>query len=94
MEAARLCGLGLERVLVLDSREGRWGLRSVAGDGRVGEVVWDGMREGERLSWERVTDETELADSVICLLYSSGTTGVPKGEFSGRIRGVRNGQEY
>ena len=33
----------------------------------------------ESLDWQVITDEKELADSVICLLYSSGTTGVPKG---------------
>ncbi|KAI0454778.1 acetyl-CoA synthetase-like protein [Xylaria acuta] len=30
------------------------------------------------LDWRRITDPVELEDSVICLLFSSGTTGLPK----------------
>ena len=32
----------------------------------------------QELDWTRITDPQELEDSVICLLYSSGTTGLPK----------------
>ena len=31
------------------------------------------------LDWRKVTDPDELANSVICILFSSGTTGFPKG---------------
>jgi 4-coumarate--CoA ligase len=34
--------------------------------------------EGE-LQWKGITDTTELEHSKICMLYSSGTTGLPKG---------------
>ncbi|OAA73807.1 4-coumarate-CoA ligase 2a [Cordyceps fumosorosea ARSEF 2679] len=34
---------------------------------------------GGELDWERVTDEGQLVKSKICILYSSGTTGLPKG---------------
>lgn len=32
----------------------------------------------QELEWRRITDPVELANSVICLLFSSGTTGLPK----------------
>ncbi|KAK7057170.1 hypothetical protein R3P38DRAFT_2839692, partial [Favolaschia claudopus] len=31
------------------------------------------------LEWERITDKEALENSLVCLLYSSGTTGPPKG---------------
>lgn len=36
--------------------------------------------ERERLEWERITDEKVLEESLVVLIYSSGTTGLPKGE--------------
>lgn len=35
-------------------------------------------RSNQELDWRRITDARELADSVVCLLFSSGTTGLPK----------------
>ncbi|KAI1363951.1 hypothetical protein F5Y08DRAFT_329020 [Xylaria arbuscula] len=32
----------------------------------------------QELDWKRITDPVELENSVICLLFSSGTTGLPK----------------
>ncbi|KAJ1334119.1 4-coumarate--CoA ligase [Microdochium nivale] len=32
----------------------------------------------QELDWRRITDAEELANSTICLLFSSGTTGLPK----------------
>lgn len=71
-KAAELVGLGLDRIVVLES-EPRWDLRAVEG-GKSADT-----ENGERLTWRRVTDEEELKRSLIVLLYSSGTTGVPKG---------------
>ncbi|KAK7432539.1 hypothetical protein QQZ08_000746 [Neonectria magnoliae] len=34
---------------------------------------------GHNLPWRRITDQGELERSKICILYSSGTTGLPKG---------------
>lgn len=71
IEAAKMCGLGLGRVLVLDPTYRAWSLKSV--DGKVD--CWT----DKRLTWKRMTDPQELEDSIISLLYSSGTTGQPKG---------------
>ncbi|KAJ7770220.1 hypothetical protein DFH07DRAFT_1004431 [Mycena maculata] len=70
--AARLCGLSLDRCLVLDSSS-QWRLRMLANPSAPNIV-------GEsELDWERITTRDELENSVICLLYSSGPTGPPKG---------------
>ncbi|KAF2811378.1 4-coumarate-CoA ligase [Mytilinidion resinicola] len=71
LEAARLCGLDAGRVLVLKSDAGAWSIKPEGGRELFGRP--------ERLDWERITDEKVLAERVVCLLYSSGTTGVPKG---------------
>jgi acyl-CoA synthetase (AMP-forming)/AMP-acid ligase II len=49
----------------------------VDGEGEEGELR--GQTIEERLPWERITDMKELENSLIALLYSSGTTGEPKG---------------
>ena len=68
--AAKDCGVPLERVMVLESSPRV--LNSI-GSGRS--CIAD-----QELDWMRITDKDELENSVICLLYSSGTTGVPKGK--------------
>lgn len=70
--AAQIAGLPLDRVVVLGS-EPTWNCRIL-----VGGKALD-CENGPRLTWRRVTDEEELKRSLIVLLYSSGTTGVPKG---------------
>jgi 4-coumarate--CoA ligase len=72
IEAAKQSGLSLGRVLVLESDSGHWSLKTV--DGKVD--CWT----DKKLTWQRITDLQELDDSIINLLYSSGTTGVPKGK--------------
>lgn len=75
VEAAEQCGLPLNRVLVIDARTPKgWRLMSVAGRKDVLSV-----REGPMLEWERITDQRALEATTACLLYSSGTTGLPKG---------------
>jgi 4-coumarate--CoA ligase len=66
--AAKVCGVSLDRVLVLESRPRS--LKSVQGG--------LSCMSQQELDWTRITDPQELENSVICLLYSSGTTGVPK----------------
>jgi 4-coumarate--CoA ligase len=68
--AAKDCGIPLDRVLLLESSPER-SLKDVK-DGKS-------CISHHELDWTRITDKVELENSVICLLYSSGTTGVPKG---------------
>jgi 4-coumarate--CoA ligase len=63
-------------VLVLRT-EPEFSLR-IDGEGDEGELR--GWSIEDRLPWERITDEKELENSLIALLYSSGTTGEPKGK--------------
>ncbi|KAK8044546.1 hypothetical protein PG993_004570 [Apiospora rasikravindrae] len=68
-KAAAQCNLPARNVLVLDSTSRS--LNSVAG--QVEAIT------GSRLPWDRVTDRQALRDSLIIILWSSGTTGLPKG---------------
>ncbi|KAJ7218044.1 hypothetical protein GGX14DRAFT_439384 [Mycena pura] len=69
---ARLCGFPLHRCLVLESSN-PWRLRMLTSPSHnniIGEA---------ELDWQHITSKDELENSVVCLLYSSGTTGPPKG---------------
>ena len=74
-KAAELAGLGLDRIVVLES-DPSWEFRALEGGQRADTV------NGPRLGWRKVTDLEELKRSLIVLLYSSGTTGVPKGRWN------------
>ncbi|TVY83939.1 putative acyl-coenzyme A synthetase [Lachnellula suecica] len=64
--AAVQCGLSPSRVLVLDSNP--WTLTPIEeGVSCISE---------QKLDWRRITNRKELTSSLICLVYSSGTTGV------------------
>jgi 4-coumarate--CoA ligase len=69
VEAASICGIPSGRVLIMGSAP-PWTLQSQ--DGLV-------VKGEERLPFRRVTDREELKKSLVMLLWSSGTTGVPKG---------------
>jgi long-subunit acyl-CoA synthetase (AMP-forming) len=79
VRAAEEAGWGVNgggRVIVM--AEGReWSVRVVGEDGNLGANLID---ERERLTWPRITDRTTLEESLIILIYSSGTTGLPKGK--------------
>ena len=75
IRTAKKCGLRLDRVLILDSMGGERSLQAVPG----GRNYFEEVRPQESLDWQVITEKKELEHSVICLLYSSGTTGVPKG---------------
>lgn len=69
IEAARICQLSPNRVVVFGS-EPPWHLTSVDGTS---------VKSEKRLPFQRVTNRKELKESLVMLLWSSGTTGVPKG---------------
>jgi long-subunit acyl-CoA synthetase (AMP-forming) len=74
IEAAKQCGILLDRVLIIDTKQPKdWKLISIADRSNVL------SRNGPTLDWKRITNERELQDTTACLLYSSGTTGLPKG---------------
>lgn len=79
MRAAEEAGWGSNgggRVVVMS--EGKeWELRVIGENGDAGPNLID---ERERLDWERITDPKVLENSLVVLIYSSGTTGLPKGE--------------
>jgi 4-coumarate--CoA ligase len=62
------------RVAVMGEED--WSLQIVQVDGQLGPDIID---ETQKLRWERITNPTTLENSLIILIYSSGTTGLPKG---------------
>ncbi|KAL2682378.1 hypothetical protein Neosp_006828 [[Neocosmospora] mangrovei] len=70
--AAESVGLSKKNVLVLQSYPE---LKLESADASV---TCD-FEKGGILSWKKLTDQKELEQSKICVLYSSGTTGLPKG---------------
>ncbi|KAG9252150.1 uncharacterized protein F5Z01DRAFT_626174 [Emericellopsis atlantica] len=69
-KAAEDAGLSKRNVLVLESYP------EVKLGSLDGSTKCDFQNE---LDWRRITDQRELEKTTICMLYSSGTTGLPKG---------------
>ncbi|KAI1621765.1 hypothetical protein EDD37DRAFT_567141 [Exophiala viscosa] len=69
-KAAMTCHIRPENVLVLESIPS-WSLR------RLFDNV--DILSRRQLDWERLTDQHQLEESIIVIIWSSGTTGVPKG---------------
>lgn len=76
VSAAKHCGIPLDRVLLLDSKTPKhWTLRSLDRS----DILQNRSSHNQSLAWQRITEQKQLEDITICLLYSSGTTGLPKG---------------
>ncbi|EAU35348.1 conserved hypothetical protein [Aspergillus terreus NIH2624] len=73
LQAAQQCAIPASRILVLESMSHKRALRSAA------HPAQNHLDRAAELDWERLTDQPTLESTLICLLYSSGTTGPPKG---------------
>ncbi|KAF2829715.1 4-coumarate-CoA ligase-like protein [Ophiobolus disseminans] len=63
------------RVLLMS--EGKeWELKIIGDNSRPGQNI---INQNDKLPWQKVTDPYELENSLVVLIYSSGTTGLPKG---------------
>jgi len=74
IKAAKGCDIPLSRVLIFDSMSHNRILKDATGTNHTNYL--DAKAE---LDWPRITDPETLKKSCACLLYSSGTTGPPKG---------------
>jgi 4-coumarate--CoA ligase len=63
--------------VVLMSEGKEWELKIIGKDGKLGANLID---ENDKLPWEKITDPYELENNLVILIYSSGTTGLPKGK--------------
>ncbi|KAI5357708.1 Putative AMP-dependent synthetase/ligase, AMP-binding, AMP-binding enzyme domain, ANL [Septoria linicola] len=70
-KAAKECGLPAQNVLLLDSTKGAWRFDSL--EGNVNAL------SKSKLKWRQIFDPVKLKASLIVILWSSGTTGLPKG---------------
>lgn len=76
LEAAQHAGLAQKNVLILKTSP------SPSLEAADGSATWTYCAPGQQhkqLLWRVVTDPQELRNTTICLVYSSGTTGPPKG---------------
>ena len=79
VKAAEEAGWGKNgggRVLIM-SEERDWMLKAVEKNGHLSNNLID---ESNRLPWQKIEDQHELENSLVVLIYSSGTTGLPKGK--------------
>ncbi|GAP91929.2 putative AMP-binding enzyme [Rosellinia necatrix] len=73
LAAAAMVGIAPRHVLVYGVGTG--------GDGMELHEAASGAKvpiSNQELGWRRITDPVELENSIICLVFSSGTTGLPK----------------
>ncbi|OBT55808.1 hypothetical protein VE04_03260 [Pseudogymnoascus sp. 24MN13] len=73
LKSAKECGIPVDRVLVLDSASHQRSLRDTV------QLQRNYLETASELNWARPTDLDTLEKKPICLMFSSGTTGPPKG---------------
>jgi 4-coumarate--CoA ligase len=76
IEAANCCGVPTSRILMLQSKPVP---RLTTLDNDIDVIV------DQEMDWRRITDQEQLESTLVCLLYSSGTSGLPKGMYKGRF---------
>jgi 4-coumarate--CoA ligase len=80
VKAAEEAGWGANgggRVLLMS--EGReWEFKIIGKNGQLGRNLID---ENDKLPWKKITNPYELENDLVILIYSSGTTGLPKGMY-------------
>lgn len=74
--SAKECGIPLDRVLIFESMGHQRILKDVTSENSTNYLS---DKHTQELDWPRITNYQKLKESCICLLYSSGTTGPPKG---------------
>lgn len=79
LQAAKEAGLSKRQVLVLESYPE---IKLYSADGTVS------CDFRHKLDWRVITNSDELQNSKICILYSSGTTGLPKGTHATTLRAL------
>lgn len=68
--------------VVLMSEGKEWSLNVIQKNGQLGQNLID---QNDKLPWQKITDPYELENSLVILIYSSGTTGLPKGMFANEM---------
>lgn len=79
VEAGWGTGGGGRVLLMSEGKE--WVLQVIGNNGTLGRNLID---ESDKLPWPKITDPKELEDNLVILIYSSGTTGLPKGKSTSR----------
>ena len=78
-KAAKIYGMSEDRILIMK-------------DCAIYTIGGENLMTEDRLDWERVSDPERLKNSLACILFSSGTTGPPKGVMISHLNMVFEGE--